>query len=87
VTLLAGEATRAAAGRTEALAVGSAVRGSREGPAEVTREQRERIVTSMMQVRVSAAGVPAEPEASSLADAGKDEWETWNRQRDATARP
>jgi hypothetical protein len=58
-----------------------------EGPAEVTREQWERIVTSMMQVRVSAAGVPAEPEAFALADAGKDEWEAWNRQRDATARP
>jgi hypothetical protein len=58
-----------------------------EGPAEVSREQWERIVTSMMQVRVSAAGVPAEPEAFALADAGKDEWEAWNRQRDATARP
>ena len=58
-----------------------------EGPAEVSREQWERIVTSMMQVRVSADGVPAEPEAFALADAGKDEWEAWNRQRDATARP
>ncbi|HSN89801.1 MAG TPA: FecR family protein [Anaeromyxobacteraceae bacterium] len=58
-----------------------------EGPAEVTREQWERIVTSMMLVRVSAAGVPAEPEAFALAEAGKDDWEAWNRQRDAKARP
>jgi hypothetical protein len=58
-----------------------------DGPSEVTREQWERIVTSMMQVRVSAAGVPAEPEAFALAGAGKDDWEAWNRKRDATVRP
>jgi hypothetical protein len=54
-----------------------------EGPQEVSREQWERIVTSMMQVRVSAAGVPGEPEAFALADAGSDAWEAWNRSRDA----
>ncbi len=54
------------------------------GPQEVSREQWERIVTSMMQVRVSAEGVPGEPEAFALADAGTDEWEAWNRSRDAT---
>ncbi len=53
------------------------------GPQEVSREQWERIVTSMMQVRVSAEGVPGEPQAFALADAGKDEWEAWNRSRDA----
>ena len=51
------------------------------GPKEVTREQWERIVTSMMQVKVAADGSPAEPEAFALA--GGDEWETWNRERDA----
>lgn len=55
------------------------------GPREVTREQWERIVTGMMQVRVSADGVPGEPEAFALADPGADEWETWNRGRDAAA--
>ena len=51
------------------------------GPKEVTREQWERIVTSMMQVKVAADGSPAEPETFALAEA--DEWETWNRERDA----
>jgi hypothetical protein len=53
------------------------------GPQEVSREQWEKIVTEMMQVRVSAAGVPAEPEPFALAQAGGDEWEEWNRSRDA----
>jgi hypothetical protein len=51
------------------------------GPREVTREQWERIVTSMMQVKVAADGSPAEPETFALAEA--DEWEKWNRERDA----
>jgi hypothetical protein len=53
------------------------------GPAQVTREQWEKIVTTMMEVRVSAAGVPSEPETFALAATGKDEWEEWNRSRDA----
>jgi hypothetical protein len=52
------------------------------GPQQVTREQWERIVTSMMEVRVSAAGVATEPETFALAGAGQDEWEEWNRDRD-----
>ncbi len=52
------------------------------GPKEVTREQWERIVTSMMQVKVAADGSPAEPELFALATT--DEWETWNRERDAS---
>jgi hypothetical protein len=53
------------------------------GPQEVSREQWEKIVTSMMLVRVSATGVPTEPEAFAMAKAGGDEWEEWNRSRDA----
>jgi hypothetical protein len=53
------------------------------GPSEVTREQWERIVTSMMQVRVSASGVPGKAEAFAVAVGGKDPWEAWNRSRDA----
>jgi hypothetical protein len=53
------------------------------GPQEITREQWEKLVGAMMQVRVSAAGVPAEPERFALAKAGGDEWEEWNRSRDA----
>ncbi len=62
---------------------GSRGRTQVAGPQEVSREQWERIVTSMMQVRVSAAGAPGEPEAFALADAGADAWEAWNRTRDA----
>lgn len=54
------------------------------GPQEVTRQQWERIVTSLMQVKVAADGTPSEPEQFALAEA--DEWETWNRQRDAAAK-
>lgn len=53
------------------------------GPAEVTREQWERIVTDMMQVRVSADGKPGEPRAFALARGNADDWERWNRRRDA----
>ncbi len=53
------------------------------GPQAVTREQWERIVTSMMAVRVSAAGEATEPEAFAVASVGEDEWEEWNRGRDA----
>ncbi len=56
------------------------------GPQEISREQWERVVTNMMQVRVSSEGVPGEPEAFALAGAGGDEWEEWNRSRDAAAR-
>jgi hypothetical protein len=56
------------------------------GPREVTREQWERIVTSMMEVRVSSEGVPGDPQTFALA--GKqDEWEDWNRKRDAALGP
>jgi hypothetical protein len=54
------------------------------GPQEVTREQWEKIVTTMMQVKVSADGTPSEPEQFAMAE-GSDEWEAWNRDRDATA--
>jgi hypothetical protein len=56
------------------------------GPQQVSREQWERIVTSMMLVRVSAEGIPGEPETFALAGAGRDEWEEWNRSRDAAVR-
>ena len=52
------------------------------GPQQVTREQWEKIVTNMMEIRVSSEGVPTEPEKFALAQAGQDEWEEWNRSRD-----
>jgi hypothetical protein len=52
------------------------------GPREVTREQWERIVGAMMQVKVAADGTPAQPEPFQLADAKADEFEAWNRERD-----
>jgi hypothetical protein len=51
------------------------------GPEEVSKAEWERLVTSMMLVRVGGDGVPAEPVAFALAPA--DPWETWNRERDA----
>lgn len=52
------------------------------GPQQVSREQWEKIVTNMMEVRVSAAGVPTEPAKFAIATPGEDEWEEWNRSRD-----
>jgi hypothetical protein len=52
------------------------------GPQQVTREQWEKIVTKMMEVRVSSDGTPSEPEKFALATPGEDEWEEWNRDRD-----
>ena len=52
------------------------------GPQQVTREQWEKIVTNMMEVRVSSDGTPSEPEKFALASPGEDEWEAWNRDRD-----
>jgi hypothetical protein len=69
-------------GRTE-VAKDKPARRQIAGPQQVTREQWEKIVTSMMEVRVSSAGVPSEPEAFALATEGQDEWEEWNRGRDA----
>jgi hypothetical protein len=51
------------------------------GPEEVTREQWEKIVTAMMEVRVSSTGRPEEPQSFALKT--DDPWETWNRERDA----
>lgn len=62
---------------------GASERRQIAGPQEVSREEWEKIVTSMMLVRVSAEGVPEEPESFSIAEAGQDEWEEWNRSRDA----
>jgi hypothetical protein len=53
------------------------------GPQQITRDEWERLVGSMMQVRVAADGRPAEPEP--FAASGKDGWERWNQERDAAA--
>jgi len=54
------------------------------GPAEVSREQWERLVGAMMEVRVGADGRPGEPTSFALAPAGADDFEAWNRERDAS---
>ena len=59
------------------------VRKQVAGPKQVTKEQWEKIVTSMMVVRVSADGSATEPEPFSLASKGEDDWETWNTERDS----
>lgn len=59
------------------------VRKQVAAPKQVTKEQWEKIVTSMMAVRVSADGTATEPESFALASEGQDEWEDWNRERDS----
>jgi hypothetical protein len=54
-----------------------------DGPQQVSRELWEKIVTKMMEVRVSSEGIPGEPASFALAGPGQDEWEEWNRSRDA----
>jgi hypothetical protein len=69
-------------GKTEVVG-GKSGRRQIAGPQQVSREQWERIVTSMMEVRVSSEGVPTDPRTFAMAAAGQDEWEEWNRSRDA----
>lgn len=59
------------------------VRKQIAGPKQVTKEQWEKIVTAMMVVKVSADGTATEPASFALSDKGADEWEEWNRERDA----
>ena len=69
-----------------AAAAGAAPRKVRKqiaGPKQVTKEQWEKIVTSMMVVKVAADGNVTEPETFAMADKGQDDWEFWNRERDA----
>ena len=54
------------------------------GPSEVTREQWERLVGAMMEIRVGADGRPGEPTAFALVPARADDFEAWNRERDAS---
>jgi hypothetical protein len=64
-------------------ATGKGARTPVAGPQQVSRAQWERIVTGMMQVRVSADGAATEPERFALAQGAADEFERWNRSRDA----
>lgn len=57
------------------------------GPAQITREQWEKLVSAMMQVKIAADGTPSELEPFQLASSSEDEWEDWNRQRDADEKP
>lgn len=59
------------------------VRKQVAAPKQVTKEQWEKIVTAMMAVRVSADGTATEPEPFTVAAAGQDDWEDWNRERDS----
>jgi hypothetical protein len=82
------EGTVAVAGNQE-LAAPPPKKGERvqvPGPTEVTKKDWERMVGQMMQLKVSAAGVPdPEPTRFAEADEVKDEWAQWNKKRDAGA--
>ena len=53
------------------------------GPSEVTKQQYEKLLASMMQVKVTSNGELGEPEKFSEADDAKDAWVAFNQQRDA----
>jgi hypothetical protein len=53
------------------------------GPQEVSKQQYEKLLASMMQVKVSSNGELGEPEKFSQADDAKDSWVAFNQQRDA----
>jgi hypothetical protein len=56
------------------------------GPAEVTRDEWEKLVGRQMQIFISADGTPGEPEQFSP-DADKDDpFALWNQQRDDAAK-
>lgn len=74
----------APAGTAAAAAAGARRRVQVAGPAEVSREQWERLVGAMMEIRVGADGRPGEPSAFALAPAHADDFEAWNRERDAS---
>ena len=82
VAATTGGAAPAGSGATTG-ATGKKVRKQVAGPRQVTKEQWEKIVTSMMAVKVSADGTATEPETFALAGQGQDEWEEWNRERDS----
>ena len=52
------------------------------GPAEISKQQFEKLLASMMQVKVAANGELGEPEQFSAADDSKDAWVAFNQQRD-----
>jgi len=54
------------------------------GPKQVSKQQWERLVSAMMQVRISAAGVPDEPTRFSEAEEVHDAFALWNRGRDGS---
>ncbi len=57
------------------------------GPKEVSRQAWEKLVSAMMQVRISAAGVAEEPTRFSEVDEVHDAFALWNRARDGSAGP
>ena len=78
------EPGEAPAGPGTAAGAGGKRRVQVAGPAEVSREQWERLVGAMMEIRVGADGRPGEPTAFALSPARADDFEAWNRERDAS---
>ncbi|HEY3452841.1 MAG TPA: FecR family protein [Myxococcales bacterium] len=86
VTVKVYDGTVAVAGNQAQTSAPAPKKGERvqvAGPKEVTKGEWEKLVGAMMQVKVSAAGVPTEPTKLSEADEAKDAWTAWNRSRDS----
>jgi hypothetical protein len=52
------------------------------GPQEIDKKQYEKLLASMMQVKVSSTGELGEPEKFAESDDAKDAWVAFNQQRD-----
>jgi hypothetical protein len=52
------------------------------GPSEISKQQYEKLLASMMQVKISSNGELGEPEKFTEADDSKDSWVAFNQQRD-----
>lgn len=65
----------------------AAVRKQVPGPKQVDERPWEKLVSAMMQVWMSAAGVPEEPRRFAEADEAQDAFALWNRERDDRIAP
>lgn len=57
------------------------------GPHQVTKQEWEKLVGAQMQIAVNSDGTPGEPQKFAEADACKDPWTAWNRDRDGEPCP
>jgi hypothetical protein len=52
------------------------------GPKQISKDDWEKLVGKMMQMRVEADGTPGDPQAFAMADDSGDDWAAWNEKMD-----